>query len=605
MIGKKVTGGGLDERCDPALSARDVIGVGVSGHRLERLGEARLAGVSAAIDAALTAIEQAVVAGAEVRLITSLADGVDTLATDVALTRGWPVDTILPFPRAEYARDFGEAEGLSDHQRLLSASRAVFELPGERMADGDGAAYERAGRVTLAQCDILLAVWDGKPPRGRGGTGQIVGEAVLLGLPVILLDPDGLNPPQLLWDGLIEHDLGQQSVETVARGDMAALPRLLSALVARPNGPADLAALSGFARASQQKGGFAFAYPLLEAVVGVRRLRWSNFKSPDPAQSAAPVLASIAPARGRGKAFARHLDSLTARFVRADSEALINARLFRSSYVSNFMLAALAVILSLGGLLLPTQFKPALLALEFITIASILLITRAGTRLDWHRRWLDHRELAERLRCLALSAQLGDLNLRASQGGPDSWLHWLARATARETGLPDLAADSIYLEKIRGSLRTLLDDQIAYLTANSHRMHLLEHRLHRIGTALFSATAAVCAAVLLLVWLGQLGVDGLTELPPAVSKIAIVISAALPAIGSAIYGIRMQGDFGGSSARDAALAGQLTTLRHVVDQDVLSFDTLKLRVSRATDLLTAELADWGQSYRARPLTLPG
>lgn len=593
---------------DPALSARDVIGVGVSGHRLERLGEARVPAVNAAINSTLAAIERAIAersSKVELRLITSLADGVDALATEVALSRSWPVDTILPFPRAEYALDFVEAEGLSDHRRLLAASRSVFELPGERMAEGDGAAYERAGRVTLAQSDILLAVWDSKPPRGRGGTGQIVGEAVLQGLPVILIDPDGLIAPQLLWDGLIEHDLGQQSVDTVARGDMSALARLLAVLVTRPDGAADHAALTAFSRPTQYKGRFAFAYPLLEAVIGVRRLRGSNFKSPDPAQSAAPVIASIAPAHGRGKAFAQHLDGLTTRFVRADGEALINARLFRSSYVSNFLLAALAVILSLGGLLLPTQFKPLLLALEFITIASILLITRAGTRLDWHRRWLDHRELAERLRCLALSAQLGDLNLRASQGAENSWVYWFARATARETGLPDLAADSGYLKEIKDSLRALLDDQIAYLTASSHRMHLLEHRLHLIGTGLFTATAAVCAGVLLLVWLGRFGVDGLSELPAAVSKIAIVISAALPAIGSAIYGIRMQGDFGGSSARDAALAAKLTTLRHVIDHDAPSFDTLKLRVARATDLLTAELADWGQSYRARPLTLPG
>jgi hypothetical protein len=37
----------------------------------------------------------------------------------------------------------------------------------------------------------------------------------------------------------------------------------------------------------------------------------------------------------------------------------------------------------------------------------------------------------------------------------------------------------------------------------------------------------------------------------------------------------------------------------------LSFDTLKRRVARATDLLTRDLASWLQTYHARPLTLPG
>lgn len=593
---------------DPALMPRDMLGVGVTGHRLDWLGPERIAAVTAAIDAALAVIERAATTipqHAELRLITSLADGVDTIASEVALARRWPVDTILPFARAEYARDFVAAEGLADHERLLAASRAVFELPGERGPGGDGAAYERAGRVTLAQSDVLLAVWDGEAPRGRGGTGQIVAEAVLQGLPVILIDPESLSAPQLLWDGLIEHDLGQQSLDTVARGDLTALPRLLATLVTHPKSPADLRALESFARPSHPRGGLSFTYPVLLAVVGVRGLRQSDFSLPDPAEAAAPVAALTAAAHHRETPFARRLDLLAARFARADTEALITARVFRSSYVSNFLLAALAVVLSLCGLLIPAEFKPLLVMLEFITIASILLITRAGTRRDWHRRWLDHRELAERLRCLALSAQLGDLNLRANQGGDGSWLGWFARATARETGLPSLAADCTYVEEVRTALRGLLDDQIGYLTANSRRMHLLEHRLHRIGTALFATTAAICVLVLLFVGMERIGNSAFDDLAHIVTKSAIVFSAALPAIGSAIYGIRMQGDFGGSSARDAALAQQLTTLRHVVDQDELSFDTLKLRAARATDLLTAELADWGQAFRARPLTLPG
>lgn len=593
---------------DPLLLPRDILGVGVTGHRLERLGTERAEAVATAIDAVFAAIEQATKASrhpAELRLITCLADGADKIASEVALARGWPLDTILPFARAEYARDFATAENLADYERLLAASRAVLELPGERETGGDGAAYERAGQVTLAQSDLLLAVWDGEAPRGRGGTGQIVAEAVLQGLPVIAIDPEATQTPQLLWDGLIEHDLGQQSVETVARGDLSALPRLFASLVARPTNPDDEKALAAFGRPIRQRGAFAIAYPLLLAAVGVRGLRRGDLSVPKIDEAAAPVAASTAGVRQRGTRFAQSLEMLAARFARADAEAVVTARVFRSGYVANFLLAALAVVLSLFGLLIPAALKPVLVVLEFVTIASILLITRAGTRHDWHRRWLDHRELAERLRCLALSAQLGDLNLRATGSANGSWIDWFARATARETGLPSLGADRTYLAEVRDALRALLDDQIGYLQANSHRMHQLEHRLHRIGTALFATTAAICAAVLLLVGMEPIMTEGLNAVGSAFTKAAIVLSAALPAIGSAIYGIRMQGDFGGSSARDASLAAQLTTLRHVVDQDELSFDTLKLRVARATDLLTIELADWGQSFRARPLTLPG
>ena len=50
----------------------------------------------------------------------------------------------------------------------------------------------------MARCDVLLAIWDGEPARGEGGTGQIVAEAIEAGLPVVWVDLAGearLLPP--------------------------------------------------------------------------------------------------------------------------------------------------------------------------------------------------------------------------------------------------------------------------------------------------------------------------------------------------------------------------------------------------------------------------
>ena len=41
------------------------------------------------------------------------------------------------------------------------------------------------GRATVAHCDVLIAVWDGKPPRGRGGTGEVVQLALTRGTAII------------------------------------------------------------------------------------------------------------------------------------------------------------------------------------------------------------------------------------------------------------------------------------------------------------------------------------------------------------------------------------------------------------------------------------
>ena len=55
-----------------------------------------------------------------------------------------------------------------------------------------------AGRATVAHCDILVAVWDGRLARGHGGTAEVVQLAIRRGTPVLHLPIDG-TPARLLW----------------------------------------------------------------------------------------------------------------------------------------------------------------------------------------------------------------------------------------------------------------------------------------------------------------------------------------------------------------------------------------------------------------------
>ena len=91
--------------------------------------------------------------------------------------------------------------------------------------------------------------------------------------------------------------------------------------------------------------------------------------------------------------------------------------------------------------------KPLLALGEFGAIAAILTITRAGGRSGWHTRWLRSRRLAERLRCLDLSARLGDLMLR--EGGTVAGEE---RIVGRALGLPDAVADGPYLAGVHARL---------------------------------------------------------------------------------------------------------------------------------------------------------
>lgn len=578
--------------------------IGVTGHRPDRLGAGNLAAVAAATDAVLAAIEHAAQPPAPdaLRLVTSLAEGADEIGADGALTRGWRLDVVLPFDRDDYAADFA-ADARHRYRRLLDACASVMELPGDRAEpEGAGIAYERAGRIVLAQSDILVAIVDGGPARGRGGAPQMVAEAVLQGIPVIQIDSAGRSEPILLWDGLEELDLGQQTVETVARGDLGALPDLVRGLVAIGAQPEAATPLERFAARRRSHVTLAIAYPLLLGIMGVRRLRLGDVR-PVAVPPVAEMLAAV-PCSSDG-AFARRIrDVLAPRFAYADAAASRFAQLFRSVYVTNFAFAALAVLFSMLSLALPAAAKPVLILLELGTIATILVQTRAGTRAAWHRLWLDNRAIAERLRCLGISAQLGDLELRAGGDHAADWAVGYTRATARELGLPSARIDATYLGCVRDDLMRLIDDQVAYLASDAHRMHRLEHRLHLLGTILFALSALTCVGLLAFKMLDAFD----HRLEPLVHMVSIgstMISATLPAIGAAIYGIRMQGDFAGTAERNHTLGDQLARLRAVIAEDALSFDTLGRRVKRVTGLLTEDLSAWLQTYHARPLALPG
>lgn len=65
----------------------------------------------------------------------------------------------------------------------------MLTLPNET-ANRD--AYEAANRELLTRADVLVAVWDGSPPSGKGGgTADTVQDARAAGLPVEVVWPEG------------------------------------------------------------------------------------------------------------------------------------------------------------------------------------------------------------------------------------------------------------------------------------------------------------------------------------------------------------------------------------------------------------------------------
>jgi hypothetical protein len=114
-------------------------------------------------------------------VLSSLAEGGDQIAAQVALDLGLRVIAPLPLPVALYREDFDPAGSLVFEEHLQRAE--ILELPLRHGIDIEAVArrgpardrqYAQAGIFVSSHCHVLLALWDGCPSDRLGGTAQMV-----------------------------------------------------------------------------------------------------------------------------------------------------------------------------------------------------------------------------------------------------------------------------------------------------------------------------------------------------------------------------------------------------------------------------------------------
>ena len=117
--------------------------------------------------------------------VSSLATGADMLFLDVVTRLKLPLWLQLPFPLARFEKDFSP----DDWKKVgpyLKAALQVEEITGSA---SDDEAYMEAGEKVVEEADVVVAIWDGKPAAGLGGTADIVDYARKLEKPLIWINP--------------------------------------------------------------------------------------------------------------------------------------------------------------------------------------------------------------------------------------------------------------------------------------------------------------------------------------------------------------------------------------------------------------------------------
>ena len=581
---------------------RLALNVGITGHRASILPDGALDALRPVVDEVFRNLREAAVrlhreAGdifsaepPKLRLHTPLATGADQLAADSARANGYRVRALLPFAPDVYRSDFTEGREREEFSEQLESADEFFALPCDR-SDGDGA-YVQVGKAVIAAADVLVAIWDGGGGNGPGGTAHVVGLALRASVPIIHVEVDleSGNPAQARL--LVGADAIDPASEPLAGPDsyFAVVRETLA-----PHTELEREQIATFFAEREVRTNWRIEYPLLLALLGVKRLAgkpWRQSSIADDVRNDWKDDSALGEPVPRAYGWANFL-------------AIRYAQLFRSGHVTNYVLATLAVILALVGLVLPT-LKVFLVLAELTTIALLFVNTEAGTRGEWHRRWLQYRHLAESLRPLVYLKRAGLIStpFRSDivrgplnrEAGAD-WTRWYAAAIWREMDSPQGIMDAAAIRELADDvLREQVLLQAAYHQVNARRMHALDHRLHEIGNFLMGAVIASC--VLFLV-----GYVFLKSSVVALSALFIFLTAGLPAVGSAVFGMRGHGEHLLAASRSAktsiALEGNAARLKQVTRLDALATE-----LETTAAIMLADLNEWTLSYRERSLEIP-
>jgi hypothetical protein len=634
-----------------------VLRVGVTGHRPDpsRRPDADLPAVCAVIADVLGLIKESAGRVAEggdmspaVRVISALAPGPDQWVAAEAAGQGYDLQCVLPFARDEYRVDFDSEHGgtespAAEYLRLLGRASAVFELdgivarldPGDRVPDSRS--YLAAGRAILRQSDLLIAVWDGHEARGTGGTGQIVDEASVRGIPILWIPWTRPSAWRLIVAG--GQDLDGAGVEADRNGLRGLVADLLlppdeidgdsrAAIERREyfsEGPKRgnvlhgcwavfVAAVSGgFLHAAWWRDLLALRMFRAEPILSAARARsgpdWTTRRSVRGEPMAHPV-------DGRVRDFVD--GAFVPHFAWASGLSVYYGQLHRGAFLVNALLAAASVFLALfstaagvGG----RGQSPWILA-ELVVILGILGLTHLGRRRRWHQRWIDYRVLAERLRlsrCMSLLGGGGPTVVQAghqtSYGNPlRTWMQWHARAVERAAGLPNVAVSAGYLAGCREYwAESLVEDQRRYHEQVAGTFAVLDRRLHHAGDGFFVLTLVAC-----LVHLSHIRFEGdpmAAWLPHWMPGWLTLLCAFLPAAGAACAAIRGFAETHRITQRSRAMQDALTKLQEElaavpVGGNALNLQRLRDCADRVSDLMIRETLDWRVVFKGRPLVLP-
>lgn len=475
-------------------------------------------------------------------VLSLLAEGADCLvAEEVLKTTNSELEAVLPLAGEDYLRDFSTSETKAKFRELLNRARKTTVIkeagPDTELGEVRKKAYEGAGRYVVDHCDLLIAIWDGSPARGRGGTAEIIDYARSKGCPLVIFSTTNAG------DICIEKGCGL-SGRTFRRVKM-------------------------FNR-------FRISEKISQTYLN--NTYRNVFRNPEGEKIDQSLKNEIR-------------EIILPWYVRASLISEKNKKIFLNAGLLVYLLSSLAVAAVAFGILQPDFVLPAF-AFEFLILAAIFIILLLADKKQTHKKWIEARFLVERLRsaiflftCGTRPSALAVSPVLKQNLGAGEWTIRLFDEIMKQLGEMKPGDERSFSTGIEFVRRHWLQDQINFHVLNAEKSAKISRWLEKSGRIVFFAAIFAAAGHILEILMGHQGVLVWLEKP------VVYLAIVLPALGAAIGGIRSHREYSRLAIRSQNMQAALHELD---DRFAATTDVNKLRVllHEAEQLLLQENQEW-------------
>lgn len=144
--------------------------VGVTGHRVLANPEKCSQAVANILGSVIIKVRKN--GTSNFMVLSPLAEGADRLvASECLKVPEFALESPLPLEIDEYLKDFKTEASRHEFMTLLSKSNNIKIMEKQQSR---AASYKMVGQYVIDHCDLLIAIWNGKPPENEAGTAAIV-----------------------------------------------------------------------------------------------------------------------------------------------------------------------------------------------------------------------------------------------------------------------------------------------------------------------------------------------------------------------------------------------------------------------------------------------